>query len=241
MATAPLVRLRDGTWCLEDEGAALLKSLADRPVVVVAVAGMYRTGKSFFLNALAGHTAERSGLGFRVGSTSESCTRGIDICVPAQPAELAGAGQLVLLDTEGISSMDQDETYDAQVFALGLLLSSFFVLNSMGVIDEAAIDRLYLVGELSKHISVAAHDDADDELASHIPRLMWLLRDFVLDLTADGRQLTPDEYMERALAARAEGARRAAERNGTRASLRTLFQWRSCCTLVRPVADEAEL
>ena len=40
--------------------------------------------------------------------------------------------------------------------ALALLLSSYFVLNSMGVIDEAAVDRLYLIGELSKHISVSA-------------------------------------------------------------------------------------
>eukprot|EP00966_Prymnesium_polylepis_P205111 4752427-Prymnesium_polylepis.1 len=70
---------------------------------------MYRTGKSFFLNSLSGLTGERAAVGFRVGSTSESCTRGIDVCVP-EPGKVVPAcgGTLVLLDTEGIASMDQE-------------------------------------------------------------------------------------------------------------------------------------
>jgi len=155
MASTPFVRLAEssGKWELQPEGVALLQQVKS-PMVVVAVAGLYRTGKSFFLNTLAGHTGDRASAGFRVGSTSESCTRGIDVCVPA--GVQAPAGQLVLLDTEGLASMEQDEAYDAQIFALSLLLSSFFVLNSMGVIDEAAIDRLFLIGELSKHLCVSA-------------------------------------------------------------------------------------
>ena len=58
---------------------------------VVACAGLYRTGKSFFLNALAGHLGEKATHGFRVGSTSQSCTRGIDICVPQMADDDAGA------------------------------------------------------------------------------------------------------------------------------------------------------
>ena len=160
--TAPLIRHVDGKWELVDEGAALLRSVKN-PMCVVACAGMYRTGKSFFLNSLSGSTGEHAQSGFKVGSTSESCTRGIDVCLPdpAAAASLRSGGSLVLLDTEGIASMDQDESYDAQVFAIGLLLSSHFVLNSMGVIDEAAIDRLYLVAELTKHISVHASGAAD--------------------------------------------------------------------------------
>ena len=50
------------------------------------------------------------------------------------------------MDTEGLASIDQDETWDAKIFSLGILLSSIFVYNSMGVIDEGAIDRLFLVG-----------------------------------------------------------------------------------------------
>ena len=135
-ATVPLLRHTDGKWTIHPDGAALLGSITS-PVCVICVAGRYRTGKSFFLNSLANTTGERASSGFKVGSTSESCTRGIDLCLP-EPSAVAPAcgGTLVLLDTEGLASMDQDETYDAQVFALGLLLSSHFVLNNMGVIDE---------------------------------------------------------------------------------------------------------
>ncbi|KAL1511914.1 hypothetical protein AB1Y20_005195 [Prymnesium parvum] len=252
--SAPLVRLVDGKWTLMAEGEALLASLPP-PLCIVACAGMYRTGKSFFLNSLAGATGPRASRGFRVGSTSESCTRGIDVCLPEAAASRTPkcGGTLVLLDTEGIASMDQDESYDAQVFAIGLLLSSYFVLNSMGVIDEAAIDRLYLVAELTKHITVHAtggRADADEadapppppsELSQHFPPLLWLLRDFMLDLTVDGKRIDEQEYMENALAERPSTARRADERNAIRRALRELFPRRTCRTLVRPVSSEEEL
>ena len=252
---APLLRLTDGKWAVHPDGAALLSSITT-PVCVICVAGRYRTGKSFFLNSLAGNTAQKASAGFKVGSTSESCTRGIDVCVPEpSAATLACGGTLVLLDTEGLASMDQDETYDSQVFALGLLLSSHFVLNQMGVIDESAIDQLYLVVELSKHICVTATSDGggdgdgggggDDDgprsqsqLAQFFPPLLWLLRDLVVDLTTDGKQVNEHEYMEGALADRPTAARRSHERNQVRAAVRQLFPRRSCRTLVRPAVDE---
>ena len=135
------------------DGMALLGRLGTTPVATVAVAGMYRTGKSFFLNQLCGAP------GFKVGHTSESCTRGIWVwVVPStfwSPSDHSGT-RLLLLDTEGLASIDQDETYDAKVFSLAILLSSFFIYNSMGVIDEAAIDRLFLVGELTKNVCLNA-------------------------------------------------------------------------------------
>ena len=111
----PFIAHKDGNFLVCDEGAELLSSL-DGPLIVVAVAGFYRTGKSFLLNQLAG---AQTG-GFQVGSTIQSCTRGIDVWVP--PMERGrGGGTLVLMDTEGMASMDQDETYDALLFALSLV------------------------------------------------------------------------------------------------------------------------
>ena len=133
---APLIQWVDGEWRIHPAGAALLNSVTS-PLCVVACAGLYRTGKSFLLNAIAGQLGARAATGFRVGSTSESCTRGIDVCVPAAAADDGDGnsdsasmstqttpcgGTLVLLDSEGIASMDQDETYDAQIFSLALLV-----------------------------------------------------------------------------------------------------------------------
>ncbi|KAG8465171.1 hypothetical protein KFE25_012534 [Diacronema lutheri] len=250
---APFVR-HDGTgWRVCDEGASLLGAVHE-PVVVIAIAGLYRTGKSFLLNCIIGATGATPAL--PVGSTSESCTRGIDVCVT--PTRLANGARLVLLDTEGLASMEQDEAYDAQVFALALLLSSYFVLNSMGVLDEAAIDRLYLISELSKHVCVrtdtagamrpAGVDGAEPngadgaaaeaDLAQFFPPLLLVLRDFVVELVSDGHAISADEYMDKALQPRPTSARRADERNRVRAAIRTLFPRRACVTLVRPAADE---
>ncbi|RLN63787.1 hypothetical protein BBJ29_007787 [Phytophthora kernoviae] len=237
---APVCLIQGGADGLHvtDEGISLLESLTEL-VAIVCLAGQYRTGKSFFLNQLASHrddlpwsqdgTAVPNGTfsngvsgekGFRVGPTTQSCTRGIWLWAP-QPPVRNPSGQLVLfLDTEGMAATDNDESYDAKIFSLGLLLSSLFVFNTMGVIDEGAIDRLYLVSELTKHVCVSAHSSAalsttgasteesalsgdkleeSRALAPHFPPFVWLLRDFLLDMQMDGTDLTANEYLEKAL------------------------------------------
>jgi hypothetical protein len=118
----------------------------------------------------------------------------------------------VLLDTEGIDSYDQTGHYSAQVFCLALLLSSVFVYNQMGGIDEAALDRLALVTEMTRLVRVrAASASASSsasaaaagagggggggggggeaaalaELRAFTPAFVWLLRDFYLRLEGD--------------------------------------------------------
>uniref|UniRef100_A0A8C8RKY8 GB1/RHD3-type G domain-containing protein n=1 Tax=Pelusios castaneus TaxID=367368 RepID=A0A8C8RKY8_9SAUR len=108
----------------------------DQPVVVVAVAGLYRTGKSYLLNRLAGRRA-----GFSLGSTVESHTKGIWMwCVP-HPCQAGHT--LVLLDTEGLGDVEKgNPKNDAWIFALAVLLSSTLVYNSKGTIDQYAMDQL---------------------------------------------------------------------------------------------------
>jgi hypothetical protein len=54
----------------------------------------------------------------------------------------------VLLDSEGIDAYNQTARDGVQLLSLAVLLSSLFVFNQMGPIDEAAIDRLGLVTEV---------------------------------------------------------------------------------------------
>ena len=53
-----------------------------------------------------------------------------------------------------LCSSDQTGQYSTQIFSLAVLLSSLFLYNQMGGIDEAALDRLSLVTEMSKHIAI---------------------------------------------------------------------------------------
>ena len=206
---------------------------------MVAVCGRARQGKSFVLNRLLGRSS-----GFTVAPTTRPCTKGLWMW--SQPVEhVAPDGRrcsLVLLDTEGIDAYDQTGQYSTQIFSLAVLLSSVFVYNQMGGIDEAALDRLALVTEMTKHIRVRSQGERPEDVAAHTPSFLWLLRDFYLDLEEDfGSAGTARDYLETALSL-VPGTGSAVEaKNAIRRSIKTLFPDRDCVTLVRPHADERKL
>ncbi|KAF3819657.1 hypothetical protein GH733_015166 [Mirounga leonina] len=168
------------------------------PLVVVAIVGLYRTGKSYLMNKLAGKNK-----GFSLGATVQSHTKGIWMwCVP-HPKKPNHT--LVLLDTEGLGDVEKGNNQnDSWIFALAILLSSTFVYNSMGTINQQAMDQLHYVTELSDRIRAKSSPDADGiedsaDFVSFFPDFVWTLRDFSLDLEANGLAITADEYLENSL------------------------------------------
>ncbi|XP_073752470.1 guanylate-binding protein 5-like isoform X2 [Callorhinus ursinus] len=168
------------------------------PLVVVAIVGLYRTGKSYLMNKLAGKNK-----GFSIGTTVQSHTKGIWMwCVPhaKKPNHT-----LVLLDTEGLGDVEKgDKKNDTQIFALAILLSSIFVYNTMNKIDQRAIDLLHYVTELSNRLRKVASPDFEGvedatNLESFCPDFVWILRDFYLTLEVDEQVITADEYLENSL------------------------------------------
>lgn len=229
-----------GKFEVGQESLAVLQALKG-PVSVVAVCGRARQGKSFILNQLLQITG-----GFQIGSTTRPCTKGLWMwSSPQRRVDDAGREyHIVLLDSEGIDAYDQTAQYSTQIFSLAVLLSSLFVYNQMGGIDEAALDRLSLVTEMTKHIRVRANSKTSDarELSSFTPSFLWLLRDFYLRLEDEqGRQFSARDYLETALMP-VSGAGSAVEaKNGIRASIKSLFPDRDCATLVRPMHEEEAL
>ena len=59
---------------------------------------------------------------------------------------------MIIIDSEGIGAFDEDENHDTKIFLLAMLLSSFFIYNSMGSIDENSLNQLSLVVNLTKNI-----------------------------------------------------------------------------------------
>uniref|UniRef100_A0A4W5KNG0 GB1/RHD3-type G domain-containing protein n=1 Tax=Hucho hucho TaxID=62062 RepID=A0A4W5KNG0_9TELE len=95
-----LVKNADGELCVEPDAIDYLMGLKQK-VVVVAVVGLYRTGKSYLMNKLA---QKRSG-SFALGATIQSKTKGIWMwCVP-HPEKTDHT--LVLLDTEGLGDVEK--------------------------------------------------------------------------------------------------------------------------------------
>ena len=73
--------------------------------------------------------------------------------------------KVLIIDSEGIGAFDEDENHDTKIFLLALLLSSFFLYNSMGTIDENALNNLSLTINLSKELQIKSEllEDCDPE------------------------------------------------------------------------------
>ncbi|KAL8219635.1 UNVERIFIED_CONTAM: Guanylate-binding protein 3 [Gekko kuhli] len=135
-----LIENKDSEWIVHQEALQLLSGI-HQPVVVVAIVGLYRTGKSYLMNKLAGKNS-----GFPLGSTVRANTKGIWMwCIPypGRPDQT-----LVLLDTEGLGDTEKADTQnDSWIFALAVLLSSTLVYNSLGTIDQQAMNQLQYPSE----------------------------------------------------------------------------------------------
>jgi hypothetical protein len=230
----------DGTdYTVPDEAVAFLNSLGDGPLAVASLAGPYRSGKSLLLNRVV--LDAPLGEGFTVGGTIQACTKGLHICKKLLPASNAADGdyQVLVLDTEGLGDVMASTTRDARIFSLALLLSSLFIYNSKGTIDQMAIETLGLVANISNHIRASSEDDGKADLSQFFPGFMWIVRDFALELVDEGgSSIDQADYLERALIP-VEGAD--PEKNKVRNCIRSYFRHRDCATLVRPCADEKQL
>ncbi|XP_036774244.2 guanylate-binding protein 1-like [Manis pentadactyla] len=231
---APLCLIENtkGQLVANQEALKILSAIT-QPVVVVAIVGLYRTGKSYLMNKLAGKRK-----GFSLGSTVQSHTKGIWMwCVP-HPKKPSHT--LVLLDTEGLGDVEKgDSQNDSWIFALAILLSSTFVYNSMGTINQQAMDQLHYVTELTDRIraksSPAANGTEDSaDFVSFFPDFVWTLRDFTLDLEADGTTITADEYLENSLKLKQGTSPKDKNFNLPRLCIRKFFPKKKCFIFDRP-------
>jgi len=110
---------------------------------------------------------------------------------------------ILVIDSEGIGAFDEDENHDTKIFLLALLLSSFFIYNSVGTIDESALNNLSLIINLSKELQIKSEllEDCDpEEIQKLFPSFLWIVRDFSLRLIdTQDNVITPRQYLENAL------------------------------------------
>uniref|UniRef100_A0A2I3S0U3 GB1/RHD3-type G domain-containing protein n=1 Tax=Pan troglodytes TaxID=9598 RepID=A0A2I3S0U3_PANTR len=100
-------------------------------------------------------------VGFSLGSTVQSHTKGIWMwCMPhpKKPGHI-----LVLLDTEGLGDVEKgDNQNDSWIFALAVLLNSTSMYNSMGTINQQAMDQLHYVTELTHRVQPKSSPDENE-------------------------------------------------------------------------------
>ena len=182
--------------------------------------------------------------GFSVGPTINPCTKGLWIW--SRPI-LGGNDKenplpILLIDTEGFGALDTDQNHDIRIFTLAILLSSYFLYNSVGGIDESALQNLNFVINLSKFIKLkndSKNETNPEELSNLFPSFLWVLRDFSLQLIDDnGENISPKQYLEKVL----EGTRNINDpKNKIRKLIKSYFKDRDCFTMIRPLTNENQL
>jgi hypothetical protein len=116
---------------------------------------------------------------------------------------------------------------------LVFLMSSTVIYNSVGAIDEATLDQLRTVLNLRQALPQAGN---------HCAKLVWVLRDFALQLVGkNGREITPDEYLEQCLEEVPSNNYDIRKKNEIRRAIKETFGKRCCFPLVRPTIREDDL
>ena len=241
----PFVTFENGKFIISEEAKKLLSQKSNENMGIISLVGKYRTGKSFLLNRVI--LQRKENLGFGVAPTIRPCTKGIWIW--SDPLTISNVHSsspfpAYLIDTEGLGAYDEEINHDSKIFLIAVLISSLFIYNSFGAIDENEISNLSFVLNLSKTIKIksVSLEDNEEDLARYFPTLLWLLRDFSLKLEdKNGNVITEKQYLENALRELSGLTKKKKKKNRIRNLIRGYFPERDCFVMVRPTEDEHDL
>jgi len=209
-----------------------------RPLAIISVVGLYRTGKSYLLNRILDAPKNQC---FKVSPTIKSCTKGLWLMAPVIHRE---DYDILIMDTEGLGSLSASQNHDTRVFSLALLLSSTFLYNSCGAINETSLNNLSLVSSIASHVHLTTDKETKNEdLATFFPKFIWVARDFSLQIVDDDDLPTDaTTYFNNALQVPAN-CNLEESKNKVRTAINHLFppSKRHCVCMVRPCTDEAKL
>ena len=242
-------------FIINKDAKKIISNPSNKKIGIISLVGKYRTGKSFLLNKVIINNNESNTDGFAVGPTIKPCTKGIWLW--SKPLIINGdsnEGQFptYLIDTEGLGAYDEDINHDSKIFLIAILISSLFIYNSIGTIDENALSNLSFILNLSKSLKLKNNEDininnisdinTDNELAKYFPILFWVLRDFSLKLEdSEGNAINSNQYLENSLMEQEGTSEVIIEKNLIRKKIKNYFLERYCFPLVRPVENEKDL
>ena len=150
-----LVKIVNNRFEIDEKAAEFLRSRR-RGIGICSIAGKFRTGKSYLLNKLMGL---KEGSGFTVSPSMGACTRGLWLWT--RPLEIPSQNlEIFFMDTEGLDAPGKDSTLDSKLFALAVMISSCFMYNSSGNIDEPSIEALSLITNVIQEVDSAARGEA---------------------------------------------------------------------------------
>ena len=240
-----LIEFNRNNFILNEKALNILNSI-NEDLIIISIVGKARTGKSYLMNLLLNYNnIKYPGKGFQISSRLNSCTKGIWLWNTPRDSPIYPNSKIIFIDSEGTNSTDiSTKTYDSKIFALIVLISSLFIYNTYGNIDERSIADLALAAHLSNTIATNTIDDKDIIINELTPKFIWVLRDFILDkIDPDtGKEISSNDYLELCLRNKLINKNGIGmENNLIRENIIKYFKERECITLPRPVEQEEDL
>ena len=241
-----LIEFNRNGFILNDKALNILNSIKE-DLIIVSIVGKARTGKSYLMNLLLNNNnSPLPGSGFEISSRLNSCTKGIWLWNTPRPHPLfLDTSKIIFIDSEGTNSTDlSTKTYDSKIFALIVLISSLFIYNTHGNIDERSISDLALAAHISNTVATNIIEDKDMMINELAPKFIWVLRDFILDKIdpETGKEISSNQYLELCLRNKILNKNGVGmENNLIRENIIKYFKERECITLPRPVDLEEDL
>ena len=157
-----LIEFRRSDFILNEKALTILNSIKE-DLIIVSIVG-------------------KAGNGFQISSKLNSCTKGIWLWNTPRTSPQSQNAKIIFIDSEGTNSTDiSTKTYDSKIFALIVLISSLFIYNTHGNIDERSIGDLALAAHLSNTVVTNIKEDKEKIINELAPKFIWVLRDFILD------------------------------------------------------------
>jgi len=122
-----------GGLVLVPETLSMLRTIVG-PLAVLAIGGPCRSGKSYVLSRLLD-----SADAFALGHTMDAKTFGIWIGTTVLESDKF---TVLLMDTEGIDAANAKARDDASILVMTVLLSSYFIYNSIGVPRKNDLEKM---------------------------------------------------------------------------------------------------
>ena len=234
-----LIDIRRDQLVLNEDALKILKEIKEN-IIIVSIFGKERTGKSYLMNLLLNSDENpKMTKGFKVHSQNPSSSRGISIW-NTPIAKPDSKDKIIFLDSEGIHSENvYQQEMDSKLLALILLISSFFIYNTIGDINSNSLNELELIVHLNDSIGINEKLNKDKLITEICPKFIWAIRDFDLK-KLENEKISRDDYMEQCLKERF-GGKNKDEINVIKENLIKYFKERECVTLPRPVEEEKDL
>lgn len=223
-----LLKVEGKRVVLIEAGLRVLESI-DSHLGVLCLIGPKSSGRSFLLELMI---SERNV--FLPQLAIPESTVGVNIHTKVHETS---TNKVVVLDIQGLEGSDQDSILIAALF----LISSSFVYNSKGAIDEASILYMQPITKLPSLVQISSGNFGLEPLATVSPRFLWVLRDFQLSLAdEDGNAMSSKDYMENVLRVEHYKSRRAEDCIAIKDALAKVFPDRDCIVCPRPVDSAIE-